>query len=197
MGRREDGAAVREGRRYASNSPGRPSGETPPSIDAAPRVWSNALQVPGRWRAPLAGTTTCRQELADRRGWSTFSEARPDQSLERRCGAPGGASLLRKGGDAFAKRPTGWLSPATHRGFRNTPASAGAPLPSKGSAMRGGTRACPGPTKEHGRWRVSARSLRKAGIAPPAASRRPQPARYTPSQSNQPSSERECPTASL
>jgi len=27
--------------------------------------------------APLAGITTCRQELADRRGWSTFSKARP------------------------------------------------------------------------------------------------------------------------
>jgi hypothetical protein len=27
--------------------------------------------------APLAGTKTCRQELADRRGWSTFSKAWP------------------------------------------------------------------------------------------------------------------------
>ena len=41
MGRREDGAAAREGRRCGPSSPGRPSGEIPPSADAAPRVRAN------------------------------------------------------------------------------------------------------------------------------------------------------------
>ena len=38
--------------------------------------------------APLAGTRTCRQELADGRGWSTFSKAWPvrrtDTAVARR-----------------------------------------------------------------------------------------------------------------
>jgi hypothetical protein len=43
---------------------------------------------PGGDGAPLAGTRTCRQELADRRGWSTFSKAWPvrrtDTAVARR-----------------------------------------------------------------------------------------------------------------
>ena len=44
--------------------------------------------LPGGDGAPLAGTRTCRQELADRRGWSTFSKAWPvrrsDTAVARR-----------------------------------------------------------------------------------------------------------------
>jgi len=65
------------------------TGETPPSVDAAPRA--SGKRIPNRsgdGGAPLAGITTCRQELADRRGWSTFSEARPagrkNAAVERR-----------------------------------------------------------------------------------------------------------------
>ena len=72
-----------------SNSPGRPSGETPPSTDAAPRVsGKRTLKHSGDGGAPLAGIRTCRQELADRRGWSTFSKAWPvrrsDTAVARR-----------------------------------------------------------------------------------------------------------------
>ncbi len=45
-------------------------------------------ESPGGDGAPLAGTRTCRQELADRRGWSTFSKAWPvrrnDTAVARR-----------------------------------------------------------------------------------------------------------------
>jgi len=66
---------------------------------------------PGDGGAPLAGTTTCRQELADRRGWSTFSEARPDQSLERRKWSAGRrVPPLRIGGTGRSQdAPLGWL----------------------------------------------------------------------------------------
>src|SRR3569833_4567232 len=74
-------------------------------------------RLPGEGGAPLAGITTCRQELADRRGWSTFSEARPAHRYNAARGAPGGASLLTKGGGAFAKRPTGWLRRPSIGGF--------------------------------------------------------------------------------
>jgi len=89
MGRREDGAAVREGRRCAHDLAGSMTGEIPPSIGAAPRAGGErSLWRSGDGGAPLAGITTCRQELADRRGWSTFSEARPagrkNAAVERR-----------------------------------------------------------------------------------------------------------------
>jgi hypothetical protein len=118
MGRREDGAAVRTGRRCASNSPGRPSGEPPPSIDAAPRVEAN---VASHSRA-MAGLRS-RAIRPGARSWLTSvagprfeSAARP--VAERRSGAPEGASFLRERGDAFAQRPTGRASQAAHRGPR-------------------------------------------------------------------------------
>jgi len=45
--------------------------------DAVPAGFVSQTRLPGGDGAPLAGTRTCRQELADRRGWSTFSEAWP------------------------------------------------------------------------------------------------------------------------
>src|SRR6185437_16509615 len=54
-----------------------------------PRVRPRSqAEPPGGDGAPLAGTRTCRQELADRRGWSTFSKAWPvrrnDTAVARR-----------------------------------------------------------------------------------------------------------------
>ena len=79
MGRREDGAAVRNGAEMCPR-PHRVDdrGKSPPSTDAAP--WAGgerSLWRPGDGGAPLPGNRTRRQELADRRGWSTFSKARP------------------------------------------------------------------------------------------------------------------------
>jgi hypothetical protein len=111
MGRREDGAAVRNGAEMCLRTHRVDDrGKSPPSADAAPRAsGKRAPRHPGDGGAPLPGNRTRRQELADRRGWSTFSKARPVLVAERRRGAPGGAFLLTKEeGDAFAKRPTGW-----------------------------------------------------------------------------------------
>ena len=47
-------------------------------------------------------------------------------------------------------------SPAA-QGASHAPASAGAPLPSEGARCGLWTRACPGPTKERGRWRMPIR----------------------------------------
>ena len=85
MGRREDGAAVGRGGDVPSTSPGRRREKSPPSIDAAPRASGKRIPTrSGDGGAPLAGTRTCRQELADRRGWSTFSKARPVPIAKRR-----------------------------------------------------------------------------------------------------------------
>jgi hypothetical protein len=78
MGRREDGAAAGTRPEIRLDPAGSMTGEIPPSIDAAPRAGGKrSLWRSGDGGAPLAGITTCRQELADRRGWSTFSKARP------------------------------------------------------------------------------------------------------------------------
>jgi len=69
--------------------------------------------------APLPGNRTRRQELADRRGWSTFSKARParrkNAAVERRK-ARSSASQRRNG--TLARRPTGRVSQTAHRGPR-------------------------------------------------------------------------------
>src|SRR6185437_6968492 len=69
--------------------------------------------------APLPGNRTRRQELADRRGWSTFSKARPAHrrtpQVERRK-ARSSASQRRNG--TLARRPTGRVSQTAHRGPR-------------------------------------------------------------------------------
>src|SRR3569832_725152 len=122
-------------------------------------------RLPGDGGAPLAGITTCRQELADRRGWSTFSEARPAHRYYAARGAPGGAALLTKGGGAFAKRPTGWLRRPSIGGFAKPPRLPALRSP-RGSVMRRETRACPGPTKEYGRRSIGSltiESMRRAG----------------------------------
>jgi hypothetical protein len=122
MGRREDGAAVRKGRRYAPSSPGRPSGETPPSADAALRAGGKrSLWHSGDGGAPLPGNRTRRQELADRRGWSTFSKARP---VSRRTPLwSAGRRLSPHKGDRGRLRKAShrMVSPAIHRGSRTPP----------------------------------------------------------------------------
>jgi len=77
-----------------------------------------------------------------RRKWSagrrTPPIARRNGTL-RKTSHPGG----------FADHPSG---------ASQAPASAGAPLPSLGrEELQCATRACPGPTKQHGRWRMPAR----------------------------------------
>jgi hypothetical protein len=108
------------GRRCGHASPGRPSGEIPPSTDVVPRASGKRNpKRSGDGGAPLAGITTCRQELADRRGWSTFSKARParrkNAAVERRK-ARSSASQRRNG--TLARRPTGRVSQTAHRGPR-------------------------------------------------------------------------------
>ena len=120
----------------ASASPGRRHGEIPPSIDAAPRASGQRNpKRPGDGGAPLPGIRTRRQELADRRGWSTFSKARPVLVAERRWWSAGRRvpPIARRNG-AIVRRPTGRVSPTAHRRARTPSASAGAPLPSYGSA---------------------------------------------------------------
>ena len=146
MGRREDGAAVRDGRRCAQNLPGRPSGEIRPPSDAVPWVvGKRSLRHSGDGGASLPGNRTRRQELADERGWSTFRKRGPT-SRKRRCGAPVGASLLTKeGGDAFAKRPTGWSRRPSIGGFAH-PRVCRRSAPLEGVKNWTSARACPGPT---------------------------------------------------
>ena len=122
MGRREDGAAVRNGAEMCPR-PHRVDdrGKSPPSTDAAPRAsGKRTLKHPGDGGAPLAGIRTCRQELADRRGWSTFSKARPVSrrtplwSAGRRLVPRGARGRLRKASHRAA-------SPAAHRRARTPP----------------------------------------------------------------------------
>src|SRR6185312_17460178 len=108
MGRREDGAAVGTRPEMRPDPAGSMTGEIPPSTDAAPRAWSNALRDP---RA-MAGLRS-RALGPGARSWLTgvagprSRKRGPSLSQNAASGAPGGASLLTKGGDAFAKRPTG------------------------------------------------------------------------------------------
>ena len=155
MGRREDGAAVRDGRRCAQNSPGRPRGETPPSADAAPRAsGKRALKHPGDGGAPLPGTRTRRQELADRRGWSTFSKARPVSRRTPPWSAGRRLSPHKGERGRLRKASHRMVSPAIHRGSR-TPPRLPALRPPRGSEeLDFATAAYPAPIKEHGRCRA-------------------------------------------
>ena len=150
----------------AATSPGRSTGEIPPSIDAAPRASGKRNPKPsGDGGAPLAGIRTCRQELADGRGWSTFRKRGPPVA-ERRGGAPGGASLLaRKGGDAsqgLIERLRGRRSSGASQASRVCRRSA--PL-DRERGMRRRNAAYPGPTKEYGRRSVGSRGLFEIRIA--------------------------------
>jgi len=156
MGRREDGAAVKGGGDLLPSSPGRRHREIRPSTDAAPRA--SGQRTPkrsGDGGAPLAGNKTCRQELADRRGWSTFLKARPAHRQNAARGAPGGASFLhRNEGTPSQSVPPGGL--AHHPpGASRASASAGAPLPSREPGIAIRTAAYPAPIKECGRTLMS------------------------------------------
>jgi hypothetical protein len=149
----------------AQNSPGRPSGETPASADAAPRaLGKRALKHPGDGGGPLAGIRTCRQELADRRGWSTFSKARPvsrrtpPRSAGRRLVPRGARGRLRKASHRM-------VSPAIHRGSRTPPRLPALRSPRGSRELDFATAAYPAPIKEYGRRSVGlpAEASAKAG----------------------------------
>ena len=129
----------------ASISPGRPSGENPPSADAAPRAsGKRALKHPGDGGAPLPGNRTRRQELADRRGHVHVLESAARQSqnaaVERRE-APF-SSQRRKGTPSQSVPPDGL---AGHpQGVSHTPAFPGAPLPSRGAKIWNSQEGLPG-----------------------------------------------------
>ena len=121
MGRREDGAAVGDGPEIRP----RPAGSAPPGNPAAGRCGAvgseqRTPRLSGDGGAPLPGITTRRQELADRRGWSTYRKRGPRIAERRQWSAGRRLSSGQKRGDAFAQRPTGWFA-ATHRGSRTPP----------------------------------------------------------------------------
>jgi len=84
---------------------------------------------PGGDGAPLAGTKTCRQELADGRGWSTFRKRGPYAVQRHRRGAPRGA-LRFWSRFVGAPRPRHW----------------------RAEESAGERPAHPGPFKQHGRF---------------------------------------------
>ena len=144
------------------------AGKSPPSADAAPRAsGKRTLKHPGDGGAPLPGNRTRRQELADRRGWSTFSKARPGSrktppwSAGRRLAPHKGArGRLRKASHRM-------VSPAIHRGSRTPPRLPALRSPRGSADEVTRKRACPGPTKEYGRSRMPAlgRALTKAVVS--------------------------------
>src|SRR6185437_12284219 len=93
-----------------------------------------------------------------RRGWSTFSKARPVLIAERRKWSAGrrvppiatrNGTLARRPMGVFRKPPTGGLA---------SPSACRRSAPLDGSReLQLATRACPGPTKEHGRRRAPPR----------------------------------------
>ncbi len=157
MGRREDGAAVKEGPEMRSES--HRVGETGKSRRRSMRrrgFGATHSGPPGDGGAPLPGIRTRRQELADRRGWSTFSKARPVLIAERRRGAPGGA-FLRFATEERDARKTSHRACFADRppGASQAPAPAGAPLPSMGAgncnSQRGPARGRPNNTGDDAR----------------------------------------------
>src|SRR6185437_8957855 len=159
--RREDGAAVRHGPEIRPRLTGSMTGESPPSIDAVPRASEKrAPKRSGDGGAPLPGNRTRRQELADRRGWSTFSKARPVLVAERRMWSAGRRLSSHEGRGRLRKASHRVTSPVTHRGPRTPPRLPALRSP-RGSVMRSGTAAYPAPTKKHGRWRMPALSKGK------------------------------------
>ena len=173
MGRREDGAAG--GRPRCGLDPtGSMTGEIPPSADAAPRVRSNALRLPGDGGAPLPGIGPgARSWLTGVAGPRSQSAAR--QSQNAASGAPEGA-FLRFATEERGDRKT------SHRAVRIPPTGGlASPSACRRSAPLDGrrelqlaTRACPGPTnKTHGyEFYVHRHSGGRAGKAPPRASSR-------------------------
>jgi len=134
MGRREDGAAMRDGRRCAQNSPGRPGGEIPPSIDAAPRVRADVAFHPRamaglRLRALGPGARSWLTGVAGPRSESAARTSRDTPQVERRKARSSDRKEER--GDRKTPRPDGLAGHPS--GVSHTPASAGAPLPSIGS----------------------------------------------------------------
>jgi hypothetical protein len=109
MGRREDGAAVRESRRYGHELTGSMTGGNPrrrlmrrrgPEANVA---FGTRAMAGLRSRAIGPGARSWLTGVAGPR-----SRKRGPSVAERRRGAPGGASFREERGDAFAKRPTGW-----------------------------------------------------------------------------------------
>jgi hypothetical protein len=153
MGRREDGAAVREGRRFGPSSPGRPSGETRRRLMRRRGLGATHSRFPGDGGAPLPGTRTRCQELADERGWSTFRKRglhiMRHAAVERRE-AP--LFFGREGTPSQSVPPGGFAGHPS--GASQAPASAGAPLPSRERRIGLGKTAYPAPIKEYGRRSV-------------------------------------------
>jgi len=158
MGRREDGAAAGTRPEIRPDLAGSMTGETPPSIDAAPRASEKrAPRLPGDGGAPLPGIRTRRQELADRRGWSTFSKARPVLVAERRMWSAGRRlSPIARRKETPSHGVSGGLAGRPGSLARSRVSRRSAPLVGeRGIGIR--TRACPGPTQKYGRWRLPVR----------------------------------------
>jgi hypothetical protein len=172
MGRREDGAAVREGRRCAPSSPGRRHRETRPPADAAPRVEANVAfhsRAMAGLRSQAIGPAA-RSWLTGVAGPRSRKRGPPvarTPHVERRE-AP--SSDRKEEGDAFAKRPTGWSRQPPIGGLAS-PRVCRRSAPLEGSAMWKMTRACPGPTQEYGRrsvgcWKCESEKRSHAALLP-------------------------------
>jgi hypothetical protein len=133
-------------------------------------------RLPGDGGAPLPGTTTRRQELADERGWSTFRKRGPTSSqhaaVERRK-----ARSYRFATEERDHRKTSH-GPVAHRGPRKPQRLPALRSPRGGLRNRRAKRARPGPTKKYGRRSVGlpaeARSA-KAGCLTIESVRRERP----------------------
>jgi len=120
MGRREDGAAVGTRPEMRPDPTGSMTGEIPPSTDAAPRAWSNALRDPRamaglRSRAIGPGARSWLTGVAGPRSRKRGPTSRRTPQVERRK-ARSSASQRRNG--TLARRPTGRVSQTAHRGPR-------------------------------------------------------------------------------
>ena len=119
--------------------------------------------------APLAGTRTCRQELADRRGWSTFSEARPAHRkvAERRAGGRHAAQVGTR--DIKEGCATRRAVPLASLEVRQSP------KPRAHRAARTNRHTPTSKRQRHGGSTMSAADFGRS--APPAPKRSPAPAR--------------------
>src|SRR6185312_3800819 len=132
MGRREDGAAVGTRPEMRPDPTGSMTGEIPPSADAAPRVRSNALRDPRamaglRSQALRPAARSWLTGVAGPRSRKRGPTSRRTPQVERR-----------KARSSASHRGNGTLRKTSHRvcfasrppGVSQTPAPAGAPLPS-------------------------------------------------------------------